>query len=156
MLVIALAGSVGKTATAEADAAQSANPRAVTLRKRKVCVFIKAFYRTLALLPSEFLHKSGLAAQEQLPSELGRAFCGFLVWYRTVPPTRSVSKILGETIRAERIRAGLTQEQLAEKADLARNYIGNVERAEYKITVETLARIAKALNFTVHDLTRGI
>lgn len=73
-----------------------------------------------------------------------------------MPPTRSVSKILGETIRTERIRAGLTQEQLAEKADLARNYIGNVERAEYKITVETLAQIAKALNFTVHDLTRGI
>ena len=43
-----------------------------------------------------------------------------------------------------------------EKADLARNYIGNVERAEYKITVETLVRIAKGLNLTVHDLTRGI
>ena len=73
-----------------------------------------------------------------------------------MPPTRSVTKILGETIRAERVKAGLTQEQLAEKADLARNYIGNVERAEYNITVEALARIAKGLNLTVHDLTRGI
>jgi len=51
---------------------------------------------------------------------------------------------------------GWSQEKLAEKADLARNYIGNVERAEYKITVETLARIARALNLTIHDLTRGI
>jgi transcriptional regulator with XRE-family HTH domain len=71
-------------------------------------------------------------------------------------PKPSISKILGETIRAERIKAGLTQEQLAEKADLARNYIGNVERAEYKVTVETLAQIARALGLSVHDLTRGI
>lgn len=94
--------------------------------------------------------------QEQLPSELGRAFYGFLVWYKSVPPTRSVSEILGENIRAARLNAGLSQEELAEKADLSRNYIGNVERAEYQVTVETLARIAKALKLRVHDMTRGI
>ena len=67
-----------------------------------------------------------------------------------------MSKILGETVRAERIKAGLSQEQLAEKADLARNYIGNIERAEYKVTVEALARIARALKLSVSDLTRDI
>jgi transcriptional regulator with XRE-family HTH domain len=67
-----------------------------------------------------------------------------------------ISKIIGETIRAERTKAGLSQEKLAEKADLARNYIGNIERAEYKITVEALARIAKALNLRISDLTRDI
>jgi len=73
-----------------------------------------------------------------------------------VPQRSKISKILGEAIRAERIKSGLSQEQLAEKADLARNYIGNIERAEYKITVEALARIAKALNLRVCDLTRDI
>jgi transcriptional regulator with XRE-family HTH domain len=73
-----------------------------------------------------------------------------------VPKRNHISKVLGETVRAERIKAGLSQEQLAEKADLARNYIGNIERAEYKVTVETLARIAKALNLRVKDLTRDI
>lgn len=87
---------------------------------------------------------------------LGRAFLGFLVWYSAVPLNRDLYKTLGKNIRAERTKAGFTQEQLAEKADLARNYIGNVERAEHKITLETLARIAKALNLRVHDLTRGI
>jgi len=53
-------------------------------------------------------------------------------------------------------KAGLTQEELAEKADLARNYIGNIERAEYRVTVETLARIAKALNVRVRDLVERI
>jgi len=73
-----------------------------------------------------------------------------------VPQRSKISRILGESIRAERIKAGLSQEQLAEKADLARNYIGNIERAEYKITVEALARIAKALKLRVGDLTRDI
>ena len=67
-----------------------------------------------------------------------------------------VSKILGETIRAERLKAGLSQEQLAEKADLARNYIGNIERAEYKVTVEVLSRIAKALKVRVRDLVADV
>jgi transcriptional regulator with XRE-family HTH domain len=52
--------------------------------------------------------------------------------------------------------AGLSQEQLAEKANLARNYIGNIERAEYKVTVETLAQIAKALKVRVRDLVSDI
>jgi transcriptional regulator with XRE-family HTH domain len=73
-----------------------------------------------------------------------------------VPKRSKVSKILGDTIRAKRIKAGLSQEKLAEKADLARNYIGNIERAEYKVTVEALARIAKALKVRVRDLVTKI
>jgi transcriptional regulator with XRE-family HTH domain len=68
----------------------------------------------------------------------------------------NISKLLGEKIRAERIKADLSQEKLAEKAGLARNYIGNIERAEYKVTVETLARIAKALKLRVRDLVADI
>ena len=71
---------------------------------------------------------------------------------RLVPSNRNLYKILGETIRAERLKAGLSQEQLAEKADLTRNYIGDIERAEKKITLETLAKIAKALKCRVRDL----
>lgn len=54
------------------------------------------------------------------------------------------------------MKAGLTQEQLAEKANLARNYIGNIERAEYQVTVETLAQIAKALGVRIRDLVDGL
>jgi transcriptional regulator with XRE-family HTH domain len=39
---------------------------------------------------------------------------------------------VGEAVRAERERANLSQEELAEKADLTRNYIGQIERAEKK------------------------
>lgn len=75
---------------------------------------------------------------------------------RPVPSNRNLYKILGERIRTERVKADLTQEQLAEKAGVARNYIGNIERAEHKVTLETLERIAKALNLRVSNLTRDI
>ncbi|HEY1718339.1 MAG TPA: helix-turn-helix transcriptional regulator [Verrucomicrobiae bacterium] len=87
---------------------------------------------------------------------LGRAPWVFLVCCHVVPQRNKISKILGETIRSERIKAGLSQEQLAEKANVARNYIGNIERAEYKVTVETLARIAKALKVKVRDLVADL
>jgi transcriptional regulator with XRE-family HTH domain len=50
----------------------------------------------------------------------------------------------------------LSQEELAEKTGLARNYIGDVERAEKKITIETLAKLARALKCRVRDLTWDI
>jgi transcriptional regulator with XRE-family HTH domain len=73
-----------------------------------------------------------------------------------VPQTRNVYKIIGEAIRAERLKAGLSQEALAEKASLARNYIGNIERAEKKISLETLVRVAKALNVKLATLVRRV
>jgi transcriptional regulator with XRE-family HTH domain len=59
---------------------------------------------------------------------------------------------VGETVRAKRTKARFSQEQLAEKTDLTRNYIGDIERAEKKVTLETLAKIATALKCRVRDL----
>jgi len=53
-------------------------------------------------------------------------------------------------------RAGLSQEQLAEKADVTRNYIGEIERGEKRVTLDTLAKVAKALKIRVAELTRDI
>jgi len=46
----------------------------------------------------------------------------------------------------------LSQEKLAEKTGLNRNYVGEIERAEKNITLETLQKIAKALDVRVGDL----
>jgi transcriptional regulator with XRE-family HTH domain len=73
-----------------------------------------------------------------------------------VVPPKKLYRILGESIRAERKKAKLSQEKLAEKADLNRNYIGEIERAEKKITLETLWKVAKALNLRIRDLTRNL
>lgn len=66
--------------------------------------------------------------------------------------SRKIYRLLGEAVRAERKKSRLSQEELAEKADLTRNYIGDIEGAEKKITLEALAKIAKALKCRVRDL----
>lgn len=70
--------------------------------------------------------------------------------------SRRIYRVLGEAVRAERRKARLSQERLAEKADLTRNYIGDIERAEKKVTLEALAKIAKALKCRVRDLVWDI
>ena len=64
--------------------------------------------------------------------------------------------ILGKEIRVQRKRAGLTQEKLAEKAELHPNYLGRVERGEEQVSIASLRRIAKALGVRVRDLVRDV
>ncbi|MEX2369034.1 MAG: helix-turn-helix transcriptional regulator [Candidatus Paceibacterota bacterium] len=57
----------------------------------------------------------------------------------------NVSDVIGRNIRFYRKQIGLTQEKLAEKADLDRSYVGGVERGNYNVSIETLAKIAHSL-----------
>jgi len=66
--------------------------------------------------------------------------------------SRKIYRSLGAKVRSKRIKLRLSQEALAERADLTRNYIGDIERAEKKVTLETLAKIAKALKCRVREL----
>lgn len=52
---------------------------------------------------------------------------------------------LGLVIRKYREDAKLSQEKLAELADVHRNYIGLVERGEQNLTVDMLVRISRSL-----------
>ena len=54
-------------------------------------------------------------------------------------------KILGQRIRELREERNLTQAQLAELSDLSTNYLGEVERADSQVTLETLFTISDAL-----------
>jgi len=58
----------------------------------------------------------------------------------------------GERVRKERRKRGLSQEQLAEKANVHRTYIGMIERAEKNITLANIEKIAKALKIKISDL----
>lgn len=55
-------------------------------------------------------------------------------------------------MRHYRKQASLTQEQLAEKADLHHNFIGEVERGNMEISLTSMLKIAKALQIKVRDL----
>ncbi len=57
-----------------------------------------------------------------------------------------IIKTVAFNIRRERLKKGLTQEALAEKANLHPNYIGLIERQKRNISILALEKIAKALN----------
>lgn len=65
-------------------------------------------------------------------------------------------KILGKRIREERIRIGLTQEQLAEYIDVSTTYIGFIERGERSVTLEKLALLAECFHVSIDSLLREI
>lgn len=66
--------------------------------------------------------------------------------------TQSLAYKLGVKIRALRKAAGLTQEQLAEAADVSTNFIGYVERGQRALSIKTLDRIARALGVAPKDM----
>ncbi len=66
-----------------------------------------------------------------------------------------ILKLFGQRVREERLNQGLSQEALAEKADVHRTYIGMIERAEKNITLTNIERIAKALGVEIGTLLKG-
>ena len=62
--------------------------------------------------------------------------------------------MLGKRIRDERLLLRLTIEQLAERVDKSTNYVGQIERGDRKLSIETLVDIANALGTTVDSLLR--
>lgn len=59
----------------------------------------------------------------------------------------SIGKII-QTLRKDR---KLTQEELAEKIDISKNYLSKVERGISKLNIETFLKMADVLSFTLED-----
>jgi transcriptional regulator with XRE-family HTH domain len=63
-------------------------------------------------------------------------------------------KILAEAVRLHRRAAKLTQEALAERADLNPKYIGEIARGKKNISVDALVRIAEATKVSILEFFR--
>lgn len=69
-----------------------------------------------------------------------------------VPSGSSTRQKFAENLRQLREDRGLTQEELAEKANLHRTYVGSVERGERNVTIDSMQRLADALDVPVWSL----
>ncbi|MDF0554093.1 helix-turn-helix transcriptional regulator [Kamptonema sp. UHCC 0994] len=65
-------------------------------------------------------------------------------------------KKFGEQVRRLRILRDFSQEKLAERAGLHRNYIGGIERGERNIALLNILRLAKALGVSPSELLKEI
>lgn len=59
---------------------------------------------------------------------------------------------LGQRIRKFRQSAHMTQEQLGEKIDMATSNISHIERATTQVSLQSLVKIANALNVSLDQL----
>ena len=66
---------------------------------------------------------------------------------------KHVRKFLGERLRALRKERGLSQERLGQRSRLSGKFIGEVERGEKSISVDSLYRVAVALDVPLRELT---
>lgn len=59
---------------------------------------------------------------------------------------------LGENIKLYRKKQKLTQVQLADKANISRSYLADVENNRYNPSVDTLKNISNALGVNINEL----
>ncbi|MGW8444473.1 helix-turn-helix domain-containing protein [Paenibacillus sp. S33] len=65
---------------------------------------------------------------------------------------QTIAEQIGAIIRTLRKEKGLTQQSLADEIDSSFSYIGRVERGESNVTIETIIKIAAALNIGFFEL----
>ena len=87
-----------------------------------------------------------LSGTEFVPSSRER----FTVGERAV---KHVRKFLGQRLRALRKQHGLSQEKLGERAGLSGKFIGEVERGEKSISIDSLYHVSVALDTPLRELT---
>lgn len=68
----------------------------------------------------------------------------------------TIEEKFGAVLRTVRISKGLSQEKLAENANLHRTYIGSIERGERNISLKNIILICNALNISTSDFFKEI
>ena len=64
--------------------------------------------------------------------------------------------IFGERVRSFRAKRSLSQEQLADLAELDRTYISGIERGIRNVSLMNIVKIADALDINPSELLKGI
>ncbi len=77
--------------------------------------------------------------------------------FQVCPVTdREILRAIGRNARQARLKAGMTQECLAELAGIHWKTLGRIERGEFPFAVTTLARLAQYLKVSPNRLLEGM
>jgi transcriptional regulator with XRE-family HTH domain len=71
-------------------------------------------------------------------------------------PKASPKSVFGKVVRSLREQRGYSQEELAERAGIHRNYVGGVERGERNVALENIVKLAGALSVRTRDLFESL
>lgn len=61
-------------------------------------------------------------------------------------------QLLAKHLRAERAARGISQEELAHRAGIDRAFVGSVERAERNVSIDSIEKLARALEVEISEL----
>jgi transcriptional regulator with XRE-family HTH domain len=67
---------------------------------------------------------------------------------------QAIQEKLGANVRALRLKKGWSQDVLADKSGLHRAHLGEVERGESNVTIQTLKILAATLEVRIVDLMK--
>lgn len=67
-----------------------------------------------------------------------------------------VKREFGMVVKTRRTRLGMSQEELAERADLHRTYVTDIERGTRNLTLESIHKLSMALGATISELFQNI
>ncbi len=66
--------------------------------------------------------------------------------------TADIKERFGHAVRKRRQELGISQEELADRAELHRTYIGDIERGARNLSLENIEKLAKALEVSISVL----
>jgi len=69
---------------------------------------------------------------------------------------QDIQKQIGKNIRKLRLKHGWSQDVFGERSGLNRAHVGEIERGESNVSIQTLKLIADALGVKIRDLMTGV
>jgi XRE family transcriptional regulator, regulator of sulfur utilization len=69
---------------------------------------------------------------------------------------QELHKKIGNRIRALRLKQGWSQEEFADRCGIHRGHMGQIERGEKNVSIDSLVKVSKGLDMSVSALLKGI
>ena len=67
----------------------------------------------------------------------------------------TLREVLAENLKRHRSETGLSQEELAHRAEIDRTYVSSLERCQYAATVDIIEKLARELGVEAAELLKA-